>query len=108
VYSPDVNHKPRTGRHSRPPDIAAIAVLTEKLNMLGCKPLEVVDRVRNKLWMIGGPTTKPRLGKPPEKGSVMITDFFNTGIIVLMVVLVALPALLAVARTVQQRTARRR
>lgn len=38
----------------------------------------------------------------------MITDFFNTGIIVLMIVLVALPASMAVARTVQQHLTRRR
>ena len=38
----------------------------------------------------------------------MITDFFNTGIIVLMIVLVALPATMAIARTVQQHLARRR
>ena len=38
----------------------------------------------------------------------MITDFFNTGIIVLMIVLVTVPAMLAIARTIQQRLDRRR
>ena len=38
----------------------------------------------------------------------MIDDFFNTGILFLMVVLVALPASLAVAKTLQQNAGRRR
>ena len=43
-----------------------------------------------------------------RRSPVMITDFFNTGIIVLMIVLVALPASMALARTVQRHRARRR
>ena len=38
----------------------------------------------------------------------MITDFFNTGILVLMIVLVALPVGLAIARTLRQHAGRRR
>lgn len=39
---------------------------------------------------------------------VMITDVLNTGIILLMIILVAVPAMMAIARTVQQHLGRRR
>ncbi len=38
----------------------------------------------------------------------MIAQFFNTTIVILLVVLVAVPATLAVARTLKERSARRR
>jgi len=54
-----------------------------------------------------------RLGVTSHKAGdgrerVMISDFFTNGILVLLVVLIAVPVTVAIARTVQQHMGRRR